>query len=195
MLSCCPGFDRRDPATQTHLPPSQHKHSRHGHERAMGSVLASMGAIAPVSMMHGAPIPRRMPRRGVLCTRSVLGAPGLGSGAGVGAPCTITHDTVDTLPHKVAKKTCMSPFWGLRRSTAGSATPIGPAPPDPHAKWSSSPSSSETGRSHVGHHHRASIGVPHTAWRGAAASSAFRAPQPASSLSAPASSRPAALNS
>ena len=35
------------------------------------------------------------------------------------------------------------------------------------AKCSSSPSSSATGRSHVGHHHRASIGVPHTAWRGA----------------------------
>ena len=33
------------------------------------------------------------------------------------------------------------------------------------------PSSSDTGRSHVGHHHRASIDVPHTECRGAAAPS------------------------
>ncbi len=63
------------------------------------------------------------------------------------------------------------------------------------AKCSSSPSSSPTGRSQVGHHQRASIGVPQTAWRGAAEPSALRAPQPDSSLKAPASSRPAALSS
>ncbi len=86
---------------------------------------------------------------------------------------------------------------GLRRDAAerGRGPTHPPDPRPPHAKCSSSPSSSETGRSHVGHHQRASIGVPHTAWRGAAAPSALRAPQPASSRSAPASSRPAALSS
>ena len=41
------------------------------------------------SMMHGTPTARLMASPGALCTRSVLGAPGLGSGAGVGAPCSI----------------------------------------------------------------------------------------------------------
>ncbi len=67
----------------------------------------------------------------MLCTRSVLGAPGLGSGAGVGAPCTIPHDTVDTLPHKVAKKTCMSPFWGSQEVNRGLGDPYRPGATQP----------------------------------------------------------------
>ena len=43
-----------------------------------------MGAISCVSMMYGAPIPRRIPRRGVLYTRSVLSAPRLAAGAELG---------------------------------------------------------------------------------------------------------------
>ena len=47
------------------------------------------GAMGGLSMVYSTPILRRMARRGVLCTWSVLGTPGLGRGAGVGALFTI----------------------------------------------------------------------------------------------------------
>ena len=43
----------------------------------------------PVWMVHETPMPGWMARPGALCMRSVLGAPGSGCGAGVGAPRTI----------------------------------------------------------------------------------------------------------
>ena len=45
--------------------------------------------------------------------------------------CTITHDTVDTLPHKVAKKTCMSPFWGSQEVNRGLGDPHRPGATQP----------------------------------------------------------------
>ena len=55
----------------------------------------------------------------------------------------------------------------------------------------SSPASrSSTVSSHVGHHQRASSAVPHAVCRSGSAPPALRAPQSASSRSAPASSRP-----
>src|SRR5580704_370374 len=82
-----------------------------------------------------------------------------------------------------------------RKGPQGRRAQRGPSRSRFYAKWSSSCSPSSTTRSHVGHHHRASIGVPHSEWRGAVAPSALRAPQPAINRSAPASSWPAALSS
>ena len=58
------------------------------------------------------------------------------------------------------------------------------------AKCRSAASSSSTGCSQVGHHQRASTGVPQASWRGGSPPSRWRAPQSASSRSAPASSWP-----
>ena len=56
----------------------------------------------PVWMVHETPMPGWMARPGALCMRSVLGAPGSGCGAGVGAPRTIPV-TLSTHPgHELA---------------------------------------------------------------------------------------------
>ena len=60
---------------------------------------------------------------------------------------------------------------------------------------SSSASGSSTVCSHAGHHQRASSAVPHTACRSGSPPPALRAPQSASSRSAPPSSRPESLSS
>ena len=60
---------------------------------------------------------------------------------------------------------------------------------------SSSASGSSTVCSHAGHHQRASSAVPHTECRSGSPPPALRAPQSASSRSAPPSSRPESLSS
>src|SRR5215203_4153415 len=60
---------------------------------------------------------------------------------------------------------------------------------------SSGSSGSSTTCSHVGHHQRASSVVPHASWRYASPAPPARAPQSASSRSAPASSRPDSVSS
>ena len=56
------------------------------HQAAIGR---GIGRDRALSMMHSTPIACRMASPGGLCIRSVRGTPGLGSGAGVGAPCSI----------------------------------------------------------------------------------------------------------
>ena len=63
------------------------------------------------------------------------------------------------------------------------------------AKCTSAASSCSTGRSHVGHHQRTSTGVPHASCLGRSPLSRCRAPQSASSRSAPASSWPDEVSS
>ena len=106
----------------------------------------------------------RRSRRGRRC-----GAVGAALGPGSGS--RLENDYLETaliadLPFPVdrARADCVGgdgPQWRAMATDSGPTTAR-------HAKCSSSPSSSDTGRSHVGHHHRASIGVPHAAWRGAA---------------------------
>ena len=120
----------------------------------------------------------------------------VGAALGPGSGSRLENDYLETaliadLPFPVDRggRTALGgdgPQWGYGTTQAQH---------DAHAKCSSSPSSSDTGRSHVGHHHTACIGVPHATWRGPAGSSALRAPQPASSRSVSASSRPGVLSS
>ena len=77
----------------------------------------------PVSMMNGTPIRGRMARPGALCTRSVPSTPGLGSGASVGAPCTIPVTIPTHSRHTVAKKTHERP------DSAGAYRPPSSTPP------------------------------------------------------------------
>ena len=56
------------------------------HQATIGTGIERDRAL---SMMHNAPIACRMASPGVLCIRSVLNTPRLGSGAGDGAPCII----------------------------------------------------------------------------------------------------------
>ena len=61
-----------------------------------------------LSMVYNTPLPGPMARRGALCTNSVLNTPGLGSGAGVGAPRSIPVTLSPHSSHKPATKTCAS---------------------------------------------------------------------------------------
>jgi len=65
--------------------------------------------------------------------------------------------------------------------------------PDVSAGRSPSPGGPPITSRQVGHHQRASSGVPQTSWRAASAGSPWRPPQSASSRMAPASSRPSTV--
>ena len=64
--------------------------------RRQAAIGTGIGRDRALSMMHSTPIAWRMTSPGLLCTKSALNTPGLGSGAGGGVLSTIRRDTPGT---------------------------------------------------------------------------------------------------